>query len=405
MSGDKKILVISFQSLTEKSGAGMARLGYYLSKQLNDVGLLKKFIVYSKGKFNTPFPSSPVSSLSRYFLFALNKLNTIAKFKPYKFRFAQELLFDYFCTFNITNDIDTLFVTQPYLYHTFRKAKRKGIRIVFVPANPEENYIYDLVTEENKIMGIESIDAYTYRPRIAYYNKSIKMVDVVIGTYPTVYTSYRDSNFSGQVIKINGHLKPDFKPFHITNDDSSDNEFRVGYLAHTVVLKGLQYLLQAWSDLTRELPDLKIKLEIAGKMSPQLKRYISLHFPNLKKVEYIGHIADVQEFMSKLDLFVVPSLVDGGPYTALEAAHCAVPVLITENSGSSELLSRNESGCWIIPIRDANAIKEKIVYAYNNRSETRTKGKNAKYNLDNYNVEQFVSEIADYLKNHRQQPN
>ena len=92
MKTDKKILVVSFQSLTANSGAGMARLGYYLSEQLDKRGVLQDFIVYSKGKFTTSFKSSPVSYWSRYILFLLNFLDKKLHFAPYKDVYKRQVL-------------------------------------------------------------------------------------------------------------------------------------------------------------------------------------------------------------------------------------------------------------------------------------------------------------------------
>jgi glycosyltransferase involved in cell wall biosynthesis len=102
--------------------------------------------------------------------------------------------------------------------------------------------------------------------------------------------------------------------------------------------------------------------------------------------------------MKDKDLFIVPSLVDGGPYTALEAAHYCLPVIITTNAGSGELLSRGNSGCKIIPIRDAKSIKDEILWAYHNREAAKQLGLNAKHNLDNYKMEDFISDLGDYLE-------
>jgi len=398
MSTKKSILVISFQSLTERSGAGMARLGYYLSEQLHKRGLLKDFIVYSKGKFNTPFPSMAVSPLSRYFLYALNKMNKLVPMKPHKFRFLQERLFDWFCAKRIEGHIDILFVTQPYLLRTFKKAKAKGIKIIFIPANPEENYIDNIVTQEKKKLGIHEDDAYTYKKRIDYYNLAIQYVDIVVGSYPTVYDSYAKSNFKGRVVKLIGHLKPDFKPVPVI-DKEIKPLFKVGYLAHTVILKGLQYLLDAWQELMAETGnDENLRLYIAGGIDDSMHEYIVKNYLNIKNVQLIGRIADVPEFLKDKDLFIVPSLVDGGPYTALEAAHYCLPVIITSNAGSGELLGRGDSGCHIIPIRDADSIKKEILWAYHNRQEAKQLGLNAKRNLENYKMEDFISQLADYLE-------
>ncbi|MBS1773708.1 MAG: glycosyltransferase family 4 protein [Bacteroidetes bacterium] len=398
MKSNKKILVVSFQSLTAQSGAGMARLGYYLSAELDKRGLLKDFIVYSKGKHKTTFPSSPVSYWSRFLLFALNKMDKYLHFAPHKFRYVQEKIFDWFCTSKITSDISILFVTQPFLKKTFAKAKRLGIQIVFIPANPEENYINNLLQEERKKLNINEEDAYTYDKRIRFYNTSIKFVDTVIGTYPTVFTTYKNSNFTGEVVEMTGHLKPDFDKHNVDPQYKSSDTFIVGYLAHTVVLKGLQYLLAAWDSIIEEYPEIKAKLVIGGKVDDSMHQYLIKKHLNTDKLDMVGRIPNIQGFMKSLDVFVVPSLIDGGPYTALEAAHYAVPVIITENCGSAELLSRNNSGCKIVPIRDTEGLKKEILWAYNNRHDAHQMGINAKHNLDTYDMNLLISNIADYLE-------
>ncbi len=394
----KKILVASFQSLTKRSGGGMARLGFYLSKTLDERGLLQRFVVYSKGKYRTDFKTVPVWFFSRHYLYLLHKINRLLKIPDYRFRFIQEVVYDWFCASLITKNTGILFVTQPYLLHTFRKAKKQGIPIIFIPANPEENYIKKLVTEEKQFLGLEGNDAYTYQPRIDYFNKSISFVDKVIGSYPTVYKTYSQSDFQGEVVELTGHLKPDFMPVSILKKLPSDKTFKVGYLAHTVVLKGVHYLLEAWQQLVLENPDVDMELIVSGKMDENICRYISATFKDIQKVTFSGFIPSVHAFFKKLDLFVVPSLIDGGPYTALEAAHYGVPVLITENCGSAELLSRGKSGCYIVPIRDAKALKNKLLHAYNNRCENIETGMNAKHNLDSYDMQDFIKKLADYLE-------
>ncbi|MEZ5016879.1 MAG: glycosyltransferase family 4 protein [Flavipsychrobacter sp.] len=398
MNAKKKILVVSFQSLTANSAGGMARLGYYLSKELHQRNLLEKFIVFSKGKHTTDFPCEPVSKWSRYYLFLLNKLNQFLKIPAHKFRLIQEQQYDRFCTQHITKDIGILFTTNAHMRRTFKKAKRLGIPIVYIPANQEENYIYDLITKEQNLLGIHNTDAYTYQPRLQFYNQSIGYVDTVIGTYPTVYDSYVNAaRKSYEVVNITGHLKPDFKPYTL-EERTKGATFHVGYMAHTVVLKGLQYLLTAWKELQEENKDLNIELSVAGYIEPKLKDYIAEHFGNLKKIKYLGHVSSVPEFLKTLDIFVIPSLSEGGPYTALEAAHYGVPVIITENCGSGELLSRDNSGCVIIPIRDAGRIKQEVLNAYNNRAALPQMGINAKTNLDNYKMQELFTALVDYLE-------
>lgn len=398
MKENKKILVVSFQSLTQESAGGMARLGYYVSEQIFQKGILKKFIVFSKGKFTTSFPSEPVSNMAKYVLFAINKLNKFLNVPDYKFRLIQEHIFDIMCQKHITTDISILFTTNTHLERTFKKAKKLGIEIIYVPANPEENYINKIILEENITLGITKPDPYTYAPRVDFFNRSIKYVDTVIGTYPTVYSTYKSSEHSYNVLQINGHLKPDFKKYTLEKKNIGQ-VFTVVYVASTVALKGLQYLLHAWAKLMSKHSDDNLQLRVVGRIDNTLDAYFQENFNELKNVQLLGRVQDVSEELKKSDLCVVPSLTDGGPYVALEAAHFGIPVVLTENCGSAELLSRPPSGCITIPIRDIDAIKKAILWAYHNREEAKQLGINAKSQLDNYNMSDFIVEIAGYLEN------
>lgn len=397
--GKGKVMVASFQSLSANSGQGMARLGYYLSEELHKRELLYKFVVHSKGKYQTNFPCVPVSAFSRFYLLVLNKLNRLMGFQAHKFRFLQERLYDNLCSQHINEEIDLLFVTFPFLKKTLAKAKRLGIKTVLLSGTPEENYIYNIVVPENKKMGITTVDAYTYPERLKYFNESIKHIDVVVGSLPPAYTSYKNTKaFDGKLIQLTGHMPPDFKPATIAEKDNNQQKFVVGYLAYTVVLKGLQYLLEAWAEIVKQPENAHLELHIGGGMDAQTKAYIDKHYSHLKQVTFLGHIADVGSFYKELDLFVVPSLIDGAPVTALEAAHYEVPVLITENSGSAELLGRGNSGCMIIPIKNAAIIAEKILWADRHRTEAIQMGKNGKKNLEANNFPLFIKQVADELE-------
>lgn len=398
MSENKKIQVVSFQSLSANSGMGMARLGFFLSKELHKRHLLQRFIVHSKGKFETPFPSDPVTPLSRYYLFALNRLNSIFRFKAHKFRLVQELLFDWFCTFKINDSIGLLFVTQPYLYRTLKKAKKLGIKTILLTGTPEDNYIYRLVSEENAKLGNNEVDGYTYDQRNAYFNKSLQHVDVVIGFFPNIYKTYVHSDYKGRVVNISGHMPPDLLPVELKPRQVDPANFKVGFLAYTVILKGLHYLLQAWKELKEEGAIPVAELYVGGPVHPTVQAHIDKHYYNLPGVIYSGQVNDIGKFMQPLDLFVVPSLVDAGPASALEAAHYEVPVIITDNSGSSELIARGSGGGHVIPIRDVAALKEKILWAYTHREENIQMGKTARQNLATYSFDKYISGLSDFLQ-------
>ena len=372
----------------------MAKFGYYLAERLHQQGLLQALVVHSKGKFTTPFPSVPVSSLSRYYLKVINAAGPALKMPGHKQRLLQEQLFDWFCSRRITRETGLLLVTQPFLYRTFQKARKMGIPIVFIPGTAEENFIYQIVSVEQKLTGIKGEDAYTDQKRLGFYNRSINLVDTVAAPFSVIYDSYVASGYKGETKSLLGYLKPEIKE----GTKKNDQIFRVGYLAHTVLLKGLHYLLEAWKQIQDEgllKPDME--LHITGGMDRDMETYVQSHFSGLRQVTYTGRISDVGSFYKSLSLFVVPSLTDGAPYTAMEAAMMGAPVVLTENCGTKTFLTGEQPGCFTIPIRDAGAIKHHILSAYQNPEAYQAIGKQGKALIDAYNPESYILSMCDYL--------
>lgn len=383
-------LVISFPSLTQTSAAGISQLGYMLSQNLHQKGELKKFVVSSKGKFETTFPSSPVSFWSRYYLYFINRFDKLLRISLHQSRYIQELLFDFFCKQHLDKSVTAIVVTNPYLYRTFKKARKMGIPIFFIPGNPEDNFIAELVRNENEKYNITEDDPYTYPPRLDYYNRSVKLVDKVITYSSVMEESYRNAGFGEKLAGIRGYLKPDFKK--VVRRSEKNQKFKVAYLAYTVLLKGLQYLLEAWKDLQDE----KMELHIGGPIDKNVQQIIEREYSGLKNVFYEGPITDAGAFFSDKSIFVLPSIIDGAPVTALESLNSGVPVIITAHCGTKDIITHGENG-WIIPAGNATAIKEKLLLAYQNPAKLKRMAQNASKTMEEYDMQDFVRTIEKVI--------
>lgn len=72
--------------------------------------------------------------------------------------------------------------------------------------------------------------------------------------------------------------------------------------------------------------------------------------------------------MQKMDVIVVPSLNETFGITILEAFALYKPVVASEVGGIPELVKHMETGL-LFPAKDAEALAERLLYLYNNRSE------------------------------------
>jgi glycosyltransferase involved in cell wall biosynthesis len=85
----------------------------------------------------------------------------------------------------------------------------------------------------------------------------------------------------------------------------------------------------------------------------------------------------LSRYYSNSSVFVLPSLADSFALVVLEAMACGVPVIVTENTGSKEVFRDGVDG-FVVPIRDVEAIKEKILFLYENRDVCQAMGEAAR---------------------------
>ena len=137
-----------------------------------------------------------------------------------------------------------------------------------------------------------------------------------------------------------------------------DAVFRVLFVGTAGVRKGIAYLLDALADL--DLPNFELMLiggvENEGRVL--LERYRG-------RYRYTGHVPRDQLFRyySQGSVLVLPSLEEGMAAVQGQAMACGVPVIATANAGAEDLFIHGIEG-FIVPARDSQAIREKVLYLY-----------------------------------------
>jgi glycosyltransferase involved in cell wall biosynthesis len=171
-------------------------------------------------------------------------------------------------------------------------------------------------------------------------------------------TTFVERGFSPQkVIKV--PLGVSLAQFYPT--PRQDDVFRVIYAGGMLLRKGVHYLLQAFAEL--RLPD--AELWLVGKMAPEMgpffRRYAG-HFRYWGKVRQ----AELRDYYSQCSAFALCSIEDGFGAVLTQAMACGLPVLCTTNTGGGDVLTDGQEG-YILPIRDVDALKARILHLYEHR--------------------------------------
>lgn len=80
---------------------------------------------------------------------------------------------------------------------------------------------------------------------------------------------------------------------------------------------------------------------------------------SLRGVEVAGERWDMPAVYSALDIFVLPSYREGFPRSAMEAAACGRPLVLTDIRGSREIGDHNVHG-WFVPAADPMALTNAV---------------------------------------------
>lgn len=104
----------------------------------------------------------------------------------------------------------------------------------------------------------------------------------------------------------------------------------------------------------------------------------------------------VLELMRTCDIFCLPSIVEGRALVIQEAMSQGLPIIITANTGAEDLVVAEETG-FLVPIRNAEAIAEKINWFITNRAKIFQMGKKAKELAETYSWENYATTICSEL--------
>ena len=147
--------------------------------------------------------------------------------------------------------------------------------------------------------------------------------------------------------------------------------FRALFVGRVGVRKGVHYLLQAWKELNLSEAEL---LLIGVNDFPE--DWFSSYQDIVRYIPSVPH-SELDKYYNSADVFVFPSLVEGFGMVLTEAMACGIPIITTPNTAGPDIITDGVEG-FIIPIRDVEALKEKLEWCYEHPEELAQMGKAAR---------------------------
>ncbi|MGH9197935.1 MAG: glycosyltransferase, partial [Acidimicrobiia bacterium] len=163
----------------------------------------------------------------------------------------------------------------------------------------------------------------------------------------------------------------------------------VGTVANLKTHKGHEYLLQAASEVRREMPKAHFVFVGQGPLEHELKlRAKRLGLDDT--VTFFGYREDAPAVAGSFDVFALPSLHEGLPIALIEAMALGRPVIATRVGGIPEVITDQEHGL-LVPPRDSRALAAGIVRLLKDRSESDALGRRAKERAAAFDIRTAVA--------------
>lgn len=347
----------------------------YLASQLAKHGALAKFVTdYPYKYFLRRFPLHIERSefTSSYLLAPKRGLQRLFGDQLDRTELVMNDLHDFFARSHITRDTDIFIGWSGQCIHSLRRANRDGLTSIVVRGSAHISEQMEILREEHARFGLPFVErSHIIERELCEYEEA---------QYIQTISSFAKRSFVARgipeskiIVQSLGVSLARFKQI-----PKEDDVFRVIYAGALSLRKGIRYLLDAFAALDR--PDAELCL--IGTVQEHLRPLLAAA---RGRVRVLGHQpeAELYRHYSQGSVFVLPSLEDGFAVVLAQAMACGLPIICTTNTGGEDLLGPERRGGYIVPIRDVEALREKLLYLYEHRDTCAEMGRQARIRVSN----------------------
>ncbi len=185
-------------------------------------------------------------------------------------------------------------------------------------------------------------------------------------------------------------LGVDLNRFCPSIEKDDDQHFRILFVGAIGQRKGIKYLLEAFKRLSLPNSELVLAGRVSGSGKP-LEQY--RHLFHLEK--YIEPSL-LPNFYRSGKVFVLPSVYDALGQVVLEAMACGLPVIVSENTAGHDIVRDGVDG-FVVPIRDIEALSEKLLALYQRPELREWMGQNARNRAQEFGLESYSEKLVSTL--------
>lgn len=176
-----------------------------------------------------------------------------------------------------------------------------------------------------------------------------------------------------------------------------DEDIVFAFAARLTADKGVNELLEAFLDIEKNYPNVKLLMMGGMDNNKSLKQELMAEAEKSKNIIFTGNVPNVEEYYAASDVFVAPSYREGFGLVVIEAEAMGLPAIVSNVPGQVDAIEENETGLTCT-VRDSKSLENAMIKLIDGADLRIDLGKKAsKYVEDNYDQ----NKLFGYLKKHR----
>lgn len=237
----------------------------------------------------------------------------------------------------------------------FQKLKDQNTHIIVERINCHQRTAKTILDQMYDQMGFDP-DHNITDESIALENAKLSLADAIFCPSPMVYDSLVENGVDGSKLLPTSY---GWSPGRFPDYDRQKRKNvkpKFLFVGTLCVRKGVPLLLQAW-----EKSNIDAELILCGNMDKIIQQQFG-HYFDRDDVHHIPFSRDIGQYYSQADVFVLPTLEEGGPMVTYEAmAHGVVPLVTKMGAGSivtdkknGLIMPDNDVDLWTQALRALN---------------------------------------------------
>jgi glycosyltransferase involved in cell wall biosynthesis len=165
-----------------------------------------------------------------------------------------------------------------------------------------------------------------------------------------------------------------------------DGVFRVLFVGQITQRKGISYLIKGFRLAAIPHSELILVGRLQGSRQPWAEA------SDIRRISAVARW-ELPAIYQTADVFVLPSLVEGFPLTALEAMASGLPVIVSKHTFGDDVIRDGIDG-YVTGIRDAEAIADRLRYLYENPDRRELMAEAARRRAEQFSWEGYQERIV-----------